>query len=165
MRQNLSSSQIHSLLLGNIVDSGIGLSYRPASLFVARRTSTSTLCRSQLYPPSQELRIWLQDGADKRKIVHRSQTRPWVCPKGFLSMAFLAFYWSFTTILVWVLSSYIVPYYKQQKISLLVKYQGMAWHCGYMPDSRGVRFSAEHRRETFHELVYITKIYKKYWPS
>ncbi len=42
--------------LGDIVDSGIGLSYRPASLYW--RAGVTTLCRSQLYPPSQELWMW-----------------------------------------------------------------------------------------------------------
>ncbi len=46
-------SQILRTWLEDIVDSGIGLSYRPASLC---RTSR-TLCQSRLYPPNQGPRI------------------------------------------------------------------------------------------------------------
>jgi hypothetical protein len=51
---------------GDKVDSGIGLSYRPARLeYVAWRSGTKIFCRSQLYNvrtvyPSQGLRIWLR---------------------------------------------------------------------------------------------------------
>jgi len=51
--------QILSPWLGYIVDSGIGLSYRPISLYVAWRAGTTTLYQSRLYLPSQGLRIWL----------------------------------------------------------------------------------------------------------
>ncbi len=49
-------SQIHSPLLGDKVDYGIVLSYRPASLCILT-AGTTTLCHSQLYPPSQGLWI------------------------------------------------------------------------------------------------------------
>jgi hypothetical protein len=45
--------------MGDIVDSGIELLYGPASL--SWRAVTTTLCRSQRYPPSRHsrgLRIW-----------------------------------------------------------------------------------------------------------
>jgi hypothetical protein len=55
-------SQIYSPWMGDIVDSGTGLSYRPASLFsLAWRAGTTTICRSQLYSPNQGLWIWLLD--------------------------------------------------------------------------------------------------------
>jgi hypothetical protein len=38
---------------GNKVDSGIGLSYRPARLY-RQAADTATLCRSQLYPPVRD---------------------------------------------------------------------------------------------------------------
>ncbi len=38
--------------LGDKVDSGIGLSYRPA--YIALPAGTATLCRSQLYPPIRD---------------------------------------------------------------------------------------------------------------
>ncbi len=44
---------------GNIVDSDIGLSYRPASLYAAWRAGTAPQSRSQLYPPNQGLWIWI----------------------------------------------------------------------------------------------------------
>ncbi len=57
------SNQIPSLWLVDIVDSGIGLSCRPALLilYIGWRASTKILCLSRLYPPSQGLRIWLQN--------------------------------------------------------------------------------------------------------
>ncbi len=41
--------------MGDTVDSGKGLPYRPASLqaYVAQRAGMTTLCRSKLYPPIQ----------------------------------------------------------------------------------------------------------------
>jgi len=52
--------------MGDIVDSGIGLADRLACLCsLAWRTGTTTVCRSQLYPPTQGLWIWLkQTGQD-----------------------------------------------------------------------------------------------------
>ncbi len=42
-----------------IVDSDIGLSYRPAAPgYMGWPASTTTLCQSRLHTPSQELRIW-----------------------------------------------------------------------------------------------------------
>ncbi len=55
----LTSGQILSPWLGDIVDSGIGLSYRPASLCIAWRAGTTTLFQSRLNPPSQGIKIWL----------------------------------------------------------------------------------------------------------
>jgi hypothetical protein len=52
--QKITSSQIHSPLLRDEVDYGIGLSFRYASLW-AWRAGTATL--SQLYLSSQELWI------------------------------------------------------------------------------------------------------------
>ncbi len=52
--QNMrTSSQILSSWLGNIVDSGIGLSYWPARLHVGWQAGATTLCQCQgrLYPP------------------------------------------------------------------------------------------------------------------
>ncbi len=46
------NSQIHSPWMGDIVGSGT---------YIAWRAGTTTLCRSQLYPRSQGLRIWLQN--------------------------------------------------------------------------------------------------------
>jgi hypothetical protein len=45
--------------LGHKVNSGIGSSYRPASPCIAWRGGTTTLCRSWLYLPSQDLWIRL----------------------------------------------------------------------------------------------------------
>ncbi len=39
---------------GEKVDYGIGLSYRPARLHIDWQAGTTTLCRSQLYPPFRE---------------------------------------------------------------------------------------------------------------
>jgi hypothetical protein len=39
---------------GEIVDSGIGLSYRTARLNIGWRTGTTTLCQSRLYPPVRD---------------------------------------------------------------------------------------------------------------
>ncbi len=53
---------------GDKVDYGIGLSYWPVFLcslcpqgYIGWRIITTTLCHSQLYPPSPELRIWLRE--------------------------------------------------------------------------------------------------------
>ncbi len=45
---------------GYLVGSGIGLSYRRHTAYLAWRASATSQCQSQLYPPSQGLRIWLQ---------------------------------------------------------------------------------------------------------
>jgi hypothetical protein len=52
----VSSSQIHSPCLWNIVDSGRGLSFRPARLCIGRGagTSATTPCQSRLYPPVRD---------------------------------------------------------------------------------------------------------------
>jgi hypothetical protein len=57
--------------VGDKVDYGIGLAYRPASLCRAWWAGTTTLCYCQLYPTSQGLRIgplaftfpWIEDYA------------------------------------------------------------------------------------------------------
>jgi hypothetical protein len=54
-------NQILSNWQGDIVDSGIGLLYRPASPYVARRAGTTTLWQSRLHLSCHGLRIWPQD--------------------------------------------------------------------------------------------------------
>ncbi len=48
------SSQILSPWLGDIVDSGLGLSYRHAIDYIGWRADMTTLCQRRLYPPVRD---------------------------------------------------------------------------------------------------------------
>jgi hypothetical protein len=52
IRCDMNRSQILSPWLGDLVDFGIGLLYRPARMRIGWRAGTTTLCQSQLYPQS-----------------------------------------------------------------------------------------------------------------
>jgi hypothetical protein len=65
--------------MGDLVDSGKGLSYRSASLqYVAWRVGTTTLCGSRLYPRSQRLLIWLRDRNPKTEVNSGPILSPWL---------------------------------------------------------------------------------------
>jgi hypothetical protein len=73
----MASSQILSTWLGNIVDTGIGLWYRPAS-----QCSPGGPVRQPYatvdYSPSQGLRIWLQEsGEGEGKLPWRKMEQPY----------------------------------------------------------------------------------------
>jgi hypothetical protein len=91
---SLVRGQILSLSIGTKVDSGIGLSYLLASLYLARRrAATTTLCQSQLYPPRQGLRILpLTSNPSLKKVIlltNRCEGADVVIPEGneYVTMA------------------------------------------------------------------------------
>ncbi len=58
-RDTATRGPIHSPWLGEKVDYGIRLPCRPVRLHIGWRVSATTLCHSQLYPPSKGQWIWL----------------------------------------------------------------------------------------------------------